>query len=140
DGIVLVAAVRVARGVRVVLEEEDRARDAVLAQALLRLMEEVLDDSLARLVVDDELGDVVAFRGRVLGMEPGVEVEPGAVLEEHVGVARAGDDLLEEIARDVVGAEAALTVERAGEAVLVLEAEDPALHGALSVARKATRV
>ena len=39
-----------------------------------------------------------------------------------------GDDLLEEVARDVVGRQAALAVQRAGEAVLVLEAEDPALH------------
>src|SRR5215831_10843585 len=66
---------------------------------------------------------------RVLRMEPRVEIEPGSVLEEHVGVAGAGDDLLEQVPRDVVGRQAALTVEGAGEAVLVLEAEDPPLHG-----------
>jgi hypothetical protein len=53
--------------------------------------------------VDDELGDVVALRRGVLGMEPRVEVEPRAVLEEDVGVAGAGNDLLEQVAGDVVG-------------------------------------
>ena len=123
------AAVGVARGVRVVLEEQDVAGDPVLAQALFRLVEEILDDPLARLVVDDELDHVVALGRRVLGMEPGVEVQPGAVLEEHVRVACARDHFLEEIAGDVVRRESALSVQRAGETVLVLEAEDPALHG-----------
>ena len=131
--VVLVAAVGVSRRVGVVLEEEDVAGDAVLAQPLLRLVQEVLDDTLARLVVDDELGDVVALGSGVLGMEAGVEVEPRAVLEEDVGVARPGDDLLEEVAGDVVGREAALAVEGAGQAVLVLEAEDPPLHVGLSL-------
>src|SRR4029453_8048011 len=49
---------------------------------------------------------------------------PGAILEEDVGVARPGDDLLEEIAGDVVRRQAALAVQRAGEAVFVLQTED----------------
>ena len=52
----------------------------VLAQALLGLMQELLDDALARLVVDDEVGDVVALGRGVLGVEADVEVEAGAVL------------------------------------------------------------
>ena len=126
--VVLVAAVGVARGVGVVLEEEDVAGDPVLPEPLLGLVQQVLDDALARLVVDDQVGDVVALGRGVLGMEAGVEVEAGAVLEEDVGVAGAGDDLLEEVARDVVGREPALAVQGAGEAVLVLDPEDPALH------------
>ena len=93
------AAVAVARRVGVVLEEEDVFGKPVLAQALLSLVPEVLDDPLARLVVDDELGDVIALGRRVLGVESGVEVEARAVLEEDVGVAGPGDDLLEEIPR-----------------------------------------
>src|SRR5262249_5331041 len=100
-------------------------------QPLLGLVQEVLDDALARLVVDDQLGDVIALGGRVLRVEPGVEVEPGPVLEKDVRIASAGDDLLEEVACDVVGGQATLTVQRTGETVLVLEAEDPALHGAI---------
>ena len=60
-------------------------------------MPEVVDDPLPCLVVDDEFSDVIALGRRVLGVEPGVEVE-----------ARA--------------------VQGAGETVLVLKAEDPALH------------
>ncbi len=122
------AAVAVARRVGVVLEEEDVSGQPVLAQALLRLVPEVLDNPLARLVVADELGDVIALGRRVLGVEPGVEVEARAVLEEDVRVAGPGDDLLEEVPRDVVGRQLTLAVQGAGETVLVLEAEDPAFH------------
>jgi hypothetical protein len=94
-------------------------------------VQEVLDDALARLVVDDQLGDVIALGRRILRVEPGVEIEPRPVFEEDVRVASAGDDLLEEVARNVVGRQAALAVQGAGETVLVLEAEDPALHGAI---------
>ena len=128
DQVVLVAAVGVAGGVRVVLEEQDVAGDAVFAEPLLRLVQQVLDDALARLVMDDEVGDVVALGRGVLGMEARVEIEAGAVLEEDVGVAGARDDLLEEVPRHVVGRQAALAVQGAGEAVLVLEAEDAPLH------------
>src|SRR5215469_5331048 len=131
--VVLVAAGGVSRGVRIVLEEKDVPRDAVLAQPLLRLVEEILHDALARLVVDDEVGDVVALGRGVLGMEAGVEVEPRAVLQEDVGVARSGNDLLEKIASDVVGRQAPLAVEGAGQAVLVFEAEDATLHVGISL-------
>src|SRR5438093_573934 len=50
------------------------------------------------------------------------------VLEEDLRVAGAGDDLLEEVPCDVVGRHATLAVQGAGETVLVLKAEDPALH------------
>ncbi len=138
DQVVLVTAVGVARGVGVVLEEEDVAGDPVLAKPLLRLVQEILDDALARLVVDDEVGDVIALRSRVLGMEARVEIEPRPVLEEDIGVARPGNDLLEQVARDVVGRETPLAVERARQAVLVLQAEDAAFHVGLSVAGEGT--
>src|SRR5262249_10006402 len=95
---------------------------------LLGLMQEILDDPLTGLVVDHELGDVLALRRRVLGMESRVEIEPRTVLQEDVGVARARDDLLEKIASDVVGRQAALTVDGTRQARPVVEAEDPPLH------------
>src|SRR5262249_4279543 len=128
DQVVLVAAVGIAGRVGVVLEEQDVAGDPVFAQSLLRLVQEVLDDTLARLVVNDQLGYIVALGGRVLRVEPRVEVEPRSVLQEDIRISSAGDDLLEEVARDIVGRQAALTVQGAGETVLVLEAEDPTLH------------
>src|SRR5262245_58250346 len=131
--IVLVAAVGVPRGVGVVLEKEDVPGDAILTQPLLRLMEEILHDPLPRLVVDDEIGDIVALGSGILGMEACVEVEPRPVLQEDVGIARARDDLLEEVAGDVVGREAPLAVEGTGQAVLVFEAEDAALHVVISL-------
>src|SRR5215831_6444469 len=131
--IVLVATVGVPRGVGVVLEEENVPRDAVLAQPLLRLVEEILHDALPRLVVDDEVGDIVALGSGVLGMEARVEIEPRPVLQEDVGIARARDHLLEQVASDVVGRETPLAVEGAGQAVLVFEAEDSTLHVGISL-------
>src|SRR3546814_10255765 len=58
-----------------------------------------------------------------------VEVEPGAVGQEHVAAAPPRHDPPEQVPGDLVGAEAALTPQRAGGPVLVLQPEDPAVHG-----------
>jgi len=123
-----VTSVGIAGRVRVVLEQQDIPLNAVFLQALLGLVPEVVDDPLPCLVVDDEFSDVIALGRRVLGVEPGVEVEARAVLEEDVRVVGTRDDFLEEVPRDVVGRHATLAVQGAGETVLVLKAEDPALH------------
>ena len=127
------AAVAVAGRVGVVLEEVDDAADALFAQTLLGDRQQLLEDALARLVVDDEVVDRVALGRGVLGVAADVEVEPCAVREEHVRAATPGHDPPEEVAGDFVGAEAALAAQGARDAVLVLEPEDPALH-----ARQAT--
>ena len=130
--VVLVAAVGVAGRVGVVLEQEDDAPDALLAQTGLGGDDQVLQDPLAGLVVDHEVADRVAFGRGVLGVAAHVEVEPGAVLEEHVGGAAPGHDPAEQVARHLVWAQAALAAEGAGNAVLVLQAEDASIHvGAL---------
>ena len=72
--------------------------------------------------------DRVALGGGVLGVAADVEVEAGAVLEEHVARAAPRHDPAEQVAGDLVGAEPALAAQGAGDAVLVLEPEDPALH------------
>ena len=128
DEVVLVAAVGVAGGVGVVLEQVDVAGDALLVEAVLGVEEQALEDPLPRLVVRDEVDDVVALRGGVLRVAADVEVEPGAVAQEDVGRAAPADHLAEEVARDLVGAQPALALERARDAVLVLDPEDPAVH------------
>ena len=129
DEVVLVAAVGVAGGVGVVLEEVDVAGDALLVQARLGVEQQALEDPLPRLVVRDEVDDVVALGRGVLRVAADVEVEPRAVAEEDVGRAAPADDLAEEVAGDLVGAQPALALERARDAVLVLDAEDPPVHG-----------
>ena len=89
--VVLVAAVAVAGRVGVVLEQVDRAADALLAEALLGRHEQALEDPLAGLVVDDEVVELVALRRGVLGVRADVEVQPGAVLQEDVGAAAPAD-------------------------------------------------
>ena len=127
--VVLVAAVAVAGRVGVVLEQVDGAADRLLGEALLGRLDEALEDPLPRLVVDDELVQRVALRRGVLGVGADVEVQAGAVLQEHVGAAAPADDPAEQVAGDLVGAEPALPAQRARDAVLVLEAVDPPLHG-----------
>jgi len=62
------AAVRVARGVGVVLEEVDVAADALVGQPLLRIDQQVLEDAFARAVMSDQLNQAVALGGCVLGV------------------------------------------------------------------------
>ncbi len=138
--VVLVAAVGVAGGVGVVLEQVDDAADPLLSEALLGEGEQLLEDPLAGLVVHDQVVDRVALRRRVLGMAAHIEVEPGAVLEEHVAAAPPGDDAAEQVAGDLVGAQATLASQRAGDPVLVLEAEDPPLHARTLAAQPALAV
>ena len=128
DEVVLVAAVRVARAVGVVLEQEYLAAYAFLAQPLLRALHEALENALSCLVVHDEIVDRVALRRRVFRVAADVEIEAGAVLQEHVARAAPGDDTAEEVASDLVGAQPALAAQGAGDAVLVLEAEDAPFH------------
>ena len=122
------AAVAVAGRVGVVLEQVDRAADALFAQSLLGRHEQALEDPLAGLVVHDEVVQRVAFRRRVLGMRADVEVQPGAVLQEHVAAAAPRHHAAEQVAGDLVGAQPPLTAQRTGDAVLVLEPVDAALH------------
>src|SRR5207248_1573428 len=106
DEVILVTAVRVARAISVVLEEEHLAANSLLAEALLGALHEPFEDALAGLVVDHEVADRVAFWGRVLGMAADVEVEAGAVLEEDVARPAPGNHPAEEVTGDLVGAEA----------------------------------
>ena len=128
DEVVLVTAVRVARGVGVVLEQVDLAADAFLAEPLLGAADEALEVPLPRLVVHDEIGDGVALGRGVLGVAADVEVEAGAVLEEDVARPAPGDHPAEQVAGDLVGAQAALATQRARDPVFVLEPENPAFH------------
>ncbi len=126
--VVLVAAVGVAGRVGVVLEQVDDAADALLAQSRFGPRDEVVEDALPRLVVGHQVGDGVALGCGVLGVTPHVEVQPGAVLEEDVGRATPAHDAPEQIAGDLVGLQTALAAQGAGDAVLVLESEDPPVH------------
>jgi len=125
-----VAAVGVARGVGVVLEQVDDPSDPLFPEPLLGGADEPFQDPLSRLVVRDEVAEGVALRRGVLGMAADVEIEAGPVLEEDVRRATPAHDPAEEVARHLVRTEAPLPSQRAGHAVLVLEAEDPSLHSA----------
>ena len=133
--VVLVAPVAVAGRVGVVLEQVDRAPDALFTKALLGRHEELLEDPFPGLVVDDEVVEGVALGRGVLGMRSDVEVETGAVLQEDVGAAAPGDDAPEQVPSDLIRAQTSLATQRTGHPVFVLEAEDATLHeGNISLA------
>src|SRR5450759_1895818 len=128
DQVVLVAAVGVAGRVGVVLEQVDPARRTLAVEPFLGVDHQALEHPLPRSVVRDELPDVVALGGRVLGVRADVEVQPRAVPQEHVGRAPPRDDLAEQVPRNLVRRELAAVVRRAGDPELGLEAKDPTVH------------
>ena len=75
DEVVFVAAVGVPGGIGVVLEQVDRAVEALGREPFLRLVHEVVQDQFAGAVMGDQLGQVVAFGGGVLGVRADVEVQ-----------------------------------------------------------------
>jgi hypothetical protein len=101
--IVLVAAVGVSGRVGVVLEQVDVAGDAFFVQSLLGVGDETLEDALAGLVVGHQAVEGVAFGRRVLGVAADIEVEAGAVLQEHVGGTTPRNDAPEEVTSHLIG-------------------------------------
>ena len=128
DEVVLVAAVGVPGGVGVVLEQVDVAGDALVVEALLGVDHEAFEDALAGPVVFDQVLDRVALGGGVLGVGADVEVEAGAVAEEHVGGAAPGDHSPEEVAGHFVRRQAALSPEGASDPVFGLQSENAPVH------------
>ncbi len=131
--VVLVTAVAVARGVGVVLEQVDVAVDALFVQPLFGATEQLFENSFARLVVHHQVVDGVALGGGVLGVRADVEVQPSAVGQEDVAAAAPRHHAAEQVASNLVGAQTTLTALGAGDAVLVLDTEDPSLHAPVTV-------
>ena len=126
--VVLVAAVRVAGRVGVVLEQVDLAGDALVVQPLLGVDEQAFQDPLAGPVVGDQIGDGVALGGRVLGVGTDVEVEAGTVAEEDVAAASPGHHSAEQVAGHLVRRQPPLPPVGARDAVLGFEAENSPFH------------
>ena len=126
--IVLVTSVGVAGRIGVVLEEVDVAGDALFAQPAFGVDQQTFEGALAGLVVHHQVDDVVAFGRRVFGMAPDVEVEACAVAEKDVAGSAPRDDPPKQVPSDLIGRQPPLAVERAGNAVLVLQAENPPVH------------
>ncbi len=122
------AAVAVPDEVGVVLEDRELPGDALLADLLLGVVLEVLQDPLAGLVVDDQLARRGALGRGVLGVAAGVLVEAGAVLEEDVQEVLGGDQLLEEEADRLLHREGLPPLGGEDDPVLGLDSEDPLLQ------------
>ena len=128
DQIILVASVGVACRVGVVLEQVDIAADALVGKPLFGVDQEVFQDPLAGPVVGDELNQVVALCGGVLGVTPDVQIQAGPIAQEHVRTATPGHHPAEQIAGHLVRTQASVTVKRAGDTELGLDAHDSSLH------------
>src|SRR5580693_1400604 len=128
DQVVLMAAIRVAGRVGVVLEQIDVAADAFVGEPLLGVDEQVFQHPLAGTVVGDQLHQAVAFGGGIFRMAAHVEVQPCAVAQENVGAATPGDHPAEQVAGHLVRRQASMTVECAGDTEFGLDAHNPPLH------------
>ena len=124
------AAVGVADRVGVVLEEVDLAPYALFPQAGLGAGDQLGQDPLPRLVVNDDVADLVALGRGVLGVAADVQIQTGAVFQEDVGGTAPGDHPPEQVASHFVGAEPALTAQGERDPVFVLDAEDAPIHKA----------
>ena len=133
------AAVRVARRVGVVLEQVDVAADALLGEPLLGVDQQLLENPLARPVVVDQLDEVVALGGGVLGVRADVQVQAGTVAEEDVGAPAPRHHPPEQVARDLVRAQSPVPVKGAGHTELGLDTHDSSLHTS-TVQREITRL
>src|SRR5438093_6156253 len=123
------AAVRVAQGVRVVLEDVDLAGKTLFAEPLLGGGQARFQEALARLVMHDQVFDIVALRRGILGMAPGVLIEARAVHEKRVRGPTVGDKPFENVAEDLLNGQVNPAVRRKDQAVFVFKAEDARLHG-----------
>ena len=128
------AAIAVAHEIGVVLEDRELPRDALLADLLLGVVLQILEDPLPCLVVDDELAGRGALGGRVFGMAARVLVEARAVFEEDVEKVLGRDQLLEQEADGLLDRQRLATFRREDDAVFALKTEDPLLHRASAVA------
>src|SRR4029077_17566670 len=122
------AAVRIAGRGGVVLEQIDIPADALVGQPLLGVDQQVFEHPLAGTVVGDQLGEVVALGGGVLGVAAHIEIQPRAVAQEHVRTAAPRHHPPEQIAGNLVGAQPAMAMERAGDTEFCLDAHDSSLH------------
>jgi hypothetical protein len=129
DEEILVASVGIPGRVGVVLEQVDIAEDALLAQSPLRVDDETFEDPLAGAIVRDQLRDAVALGGGVLRVTSDIEVESRAIRQEDIAAPAPRDDPAEQVARDLIRTEPALTVESARDAVLGLDTEYPTFRG-----------
>ena len=102
--------------------------DAFVVEALLRVDHEAFEDALTSPVVLDQVVDRVALGGGVLGVGAHVEIEAGAVAEEHVGGAAPGDHSPEEVSGHFVRGQATLSPKGASDPVLGLQSENAPVH------------
>ncbi|SKV39696.1 Uncharacterised protein [Mycobacteroides abscessus subsp. abscessus] len=122
------AAVRVACGVGVVLEQIDVATNALVGETLLGIDEQIFQNTLAGTVMGDQLHQTVAFGGGVFRVAAHVEVEPGAVAQKDVGAATPGHHAAEQVPSDLVGAQPPVAVKSARNAELGLDPHNSTLH------------
>src|SRR5262249_48663603 len=120
--------VRFPRGVGFFFKKIVPPADALVGQPLLGIDQQVLEHPLAGAVVGDQLGEVVALGGGVLGVAAHIEIQPRAVAQEHVRTAAPRHHPPEQIAGNLVGAQPAMAMERAGDTDFCLDAHDSSLH------------
>ena len=99
-----------------------------ISEPVLGAGEKLFENTLPGLVVYDQVMNRIAFRGGIFGVGPDVEVEPSTIAKKDVAAASPRHNSSEKVAGDLVRAEATLAVQRARDAVLVLDSEDTSLH------------
>ena len=124
DQVVLVAAIRVAQGVRVVLQQVDLAADG-----LLGAVGQLVKQQVARAVVGDQLVQAIAFCSSELRVRADVQVEARGALGVDIRAAVLFHHGGEELAGNLVGTEAPGGILHVGDSILGFQAHDAAADG-----------
>ncbi len=82
--VIFVTAVGIADEIRIVFENRQIAVKPLLAHFALGILEQVFQDSFARLVIDRDIERTGALRGGIFRMATGIEIKPGAIFQENV--------------------------------------------------------
>ena len=137
--VVLVAAVVIPRTIRIVFEEAYLCRHTFVTQALLCLLDALLKNPLACLVVGHEVHDVIALRGRILRVITAIQVKPGAIFEKAIGVAEVGrPEQMSDDAECGFRRQAPARTDLGRQTIFGLYAKDPRLHRLSTLVRLAS--
>ena len=95
--VILVAAVRIAYEIGVILKDGQLALKTLLMHLILGIIEQVFQNALAGFVVDHDIHGAGALRRGIFRMAPRIEIEARPIFEKDVQKTFRGNELLKEI-------------------------------------------
>src|SRR5262249_52948528 len=125
---VFMAPVGITERVRVVLENVDLPGQTFFPQSFFRSRQAGFEQSLTGLIMNDEIENVVTFRGGILRMTACILIKPCAVHQESIGGPAVWNETFKNIPQHLLHRQIDASVRRKNETVLILQAKDPSFQ------------